>query len=89
MRLTPKAADLLHVFLKHPGDILDRGFLMRQVWDTDYIGDTRTIDVHVRWVREAIEADPTAPTHIVTVRGIGYRFEPYPDGMNSNLSNGS
>jgi len=89
MRLTPKTADLLHVFLKHPGDILDRGFLMRQVWDTDYIGDTRTLDVHVRWVREAIEADPTAPTHIVTVRGIGYRFEPYPDGMNSNLSNGA
>lgn len=78
-RLTPKTAHLLHVFLKHPGDTLDRGFLMQQVWDTDYIGDTRTLDVHVRWVREAIEADPTAPAHIVTVRGIGYRFIPYPD----------
>jgi DNA-binding response OmpR family regulator len=77
-RLTPKSADLLQVFLNHPGDTLDRSFLMRQVWDTDYIGDTRTLDVHVRWVREAIEADPTSPAHIVTVRGKGYRFDPYP-----------
>lgn len=86
-RLTPKTAQLLNVFLKHPGDTLDRGFLMQQVWETDYIGDTRTLDVHVRWVREAIEADPTAPAHIITVRGIGYRFIPYPDkavGSNGN-----
>jgi DNA-binding response OmpR family regulator len=77
-RLTPKTASLLAVFLKHPGEVLDRGFLMRQVWHTDYVGDTRTLDVHVRWVREAIEPDPTAPRHIVTVRGKGYRFEPEP-----------
>lgn len=77
-RLTPKTADLLSVFLHHPGDTLDRSFLMRQVWNTDYVGDTRTLDVHVRWVREAIEADPTSPAHIVTVRGVGYRFVPEP-----------
>ncbi len=79
-RLTPKTASLLAVFLNHPGEVLDRGFLMRQVWHTDYIGDTRTLDVHVRWVREAIEPDPTAPRHIVTVRGIGYKFDPEPSG---------
>jgi DNA-binding response OmpR family regulator len=75
-RLTPKAADLLSVFLKHPGDTLERGFLMQQVWNTNYVGDTRTLDVHVRWVREAIEAEPKHPKHIITVRGKGYRFEP-------------
>ncbi len=74
--LTPKTASLLEVFLRHPGETLDRGFLMRQVWDTDYVGDTRTLDVHVRWMREAIEPDPRSPRHILTVRGVGYRFEP-------------
>jgi DNA-binding response OmpR family regulator len=59
-RLTPKTASLLAVFLQHPQQTLDRSFLMRQVWDTDYIGDTRTLDVHVRWVREAIEPTPRA-----------------------------
>jgi DNA-binding response OmpR family regulator len=52
--------------------------LMRQVWETDYVGDTRTLDVHVRWVREAVESDPASPQHIVTVRGVGYRFDPNP-----------
>lgn len=75
-RLTAKTASLLEMFLKHPGQVLDRGFLMRQVWNTDYVGDTRTLDVHVRWVREAIEDDPHSPRHILTVRGLGYRFEP-------------
>ncbi len=76
--LTPKTAVLLQVFLQHPGEVLDRGYLMRQVWDTNYVGDTRTLDVHVRWVREAIEAEPAAPRHILTVRGVGYRFVPDP-----------
>jgi DNA-binding response OmpR family regulator len=75
-RLTAKTASLLEIFLKNPGQVLDRGFLMRQVWNTDYVGDTRTLDVHVRWVREAIEVDPHLPRHILTVRGLGYRFEP-------------
>ena len=79
-RLTPKTASLLEVFLKHPGETLDRSYLMRQVWETDYVGDTRTLDVHVRWVREAVESDPASPQHIVTVRGVGYRFDPNPDG---------
>jgi DNA-binding response OmpR family regulator len=78
-RLTPKTARLLEVFVRNPGQTLDRSFLMRQVWNTDYVGDTRTLDVHIRWLREAIEADPSDPRHLVTVRGMGYRFEPHPD----------
>jgi DNA-binding response OmpR family regulator len=77
-RLTPRTAALLEVFLKHPGEVLDRGFLMREVWYTDYVGDTRTLDVHVRWVREAIEPKPASPRHIVTIRRVGYRFDPDP-----------
>lgn len=79
-RVTPKTARLLEVFLRHPDEVLDRGFLMRQVWNTDYIGDTRTIDVHIRWLREAIENRPGRPRYIVTVRGVGYRFNPTPEG---------
>jgi len=77
-RLTPRAAALLELFLRHPGKTLERSYLMRNVWDTNYVGDTRTLDVHVRWVREAIEVEPAAPAYIVTVRGIGYRFDPAP-----------
>ncbi len=77
-RLTPRAASLLGVFLQHPDEALDRGFLMRQVWKTDYVGDTRTLDVHVRWVREAVEVEPASPRHILTLRGVGYRFVPNP-----------
>lgn len=77
-RLTPKTAHLLNVFLQNPGKTLDRAYLMRRVWNTDYVGDTRTLDVHMRWVREAVEVDPKSPRYIVTVRGVGYRFEPDP-----------
>jgi DNA-binding response OmpR family regulator len=48
---------------------------MKQVWDTDYLGDTRTLDVHVRWVRKAVEKDPGSPEYLRTVRGVGYRFD--------------
>ncbi|MBN1311025.1 MAG: response regulator transcription factor [Anaerolineae bacterium] len=85
-RLTAKTASLLEVFLKHPGQVLDRGFLMRQVWKTDYVGDTRTLDVHVRWVREAIEVEPHLPRHILTIRGRGYRFEPGEKKKNTDSS---
>lgn len=74
--LTPKQAQLLEVFLRHPNQVVDRKQLMRDVWETDYVGDTRTLDVHIRWVREAIEVDPSKPRHIVTVRGVGYIFHP-------------
>lgn len=78
-RLTPKAAHLLEVFLKHPNKVLDRSYLMRSVWDTDYLDDTRTLDVHIRWLREAIENHSGKPRYIITVRGVGYRFDPNPD----------
>jgi len=73
--LTPKQARLLEVFMRHPGEILTRAFLMRQVWETDYMGDTRTLDVHIHWVRKAIEEDPGSPICLCTIRGVGYRFE--------------
>jgi DNA-binding response OmpR family regulator len=73
--LTPKQAVLLEVFLRHPGEILTRAFLMKQVWDTEYMGDTRTLDVHIHWVRKAIEVDYKSPVYLRTVRRIGYRFE--------------
>lgn len=74
-RLTPKQAKLLEVFLRHPNQVLDRRQLMQDVWDTDYIGDTRTLDVHIRWLREAIEENPSLPKRIITIRGVGYIFK--------------
>jgi DNA-binding response OmpR family regulator len=72
--LTPKQAALLEVFMRHPGEVLTRGFLMKQVWDTDYVGDTRTLEVHIHWLRKAIEDNAGSPTHLRTVRRVGYRF---------------
>jgi DNA-binding response OmpR family regulator len=74
-RLTPKQAKLLEALMRQPGEVLSRRFLMKHVWNTDYLGDTRTLDVHVRWVREAIEDNPSKPKYLRTVRGVGYRFE--------------
>lgn len=74
-RLTPMQARLLEAFMRHPGEVLSRRFLIKQVWDTDYMGDTRTLDVHIRWLRRALEDDPSRPQHIITVRGVGYRFQ--------------
>jgi two-component system phosphate regulon response regulator PhoB len=73
-RLTPKQAELLQVFMEHEGQTLTRKFLMATVWKTDYMGDTRTLDVHVRWIRERIEDEPGKPVYLRTVRGVGYRF---------------
>ena len=73
-RLTPRQTRLLEVFMRHSGKTLTRQFLMETVWETNYMGDTRTLDVHVRWIRERIEEDPSSPLYLRTVRGIGYRF---------------
>ncbi len=73
-KLTPKQCRLLEVFMNNPRKVLSRKFLMREVWETDYMGDTRTLDVHIRWLREKIEDDPSHPLYLQTVRGIGYRF---------------
>jgi DNA-binding response OmpR family regulator len=73
--LTPKQAQLLELFMRHPGEVLTREFLMKRVWNTDFTGDTRTLDVHIHWVREAIEEDTGSPRYLHTVRGVGYRFQ--------------
>lgn len=76
--LTPKECRLLHLLMQHVGEVLDRGTIMKEVWETDYLGDTRTLDVHIRWLREKLEDDPSHPQYIVTVRGVGYRFSAGP-----------
>ena len=70
--LTPKLALLLETFMRHPNQLLTRRELMLAVWQTDFVGDTRTLDVHIRWVRECIETDPSHPQLLKTVRGQGY-----------------
>jgi DNA-binding response OmpR family regulator len=71
----PQEYDLLVFFAQHRGQMLSREFLLERVWGWDYVGDSRTVDVHVRWLRQKIEKDPADPQRIVTVRGGGYRFE--------------
>lgn len=71
-RLTPKLATLMELFMRQPNEVLERSYLMAQVWQTDYLGDTRTLDVHIRWIREAIEDKPSKPTFLRTIRGKGY-----------------
>jgi len=75
LNLSPKEFSLLTELMRHQGAVLSRDLLLTRVWGYDYFGDTRTVDVHIRWLREKIEADPSAPDRIITVRGIGYRFE--------------
>ena len=75
LALKPKEYDLLQFFAQHKRQMLSREFILERVWGWDYIGDSRTVDVHVRWLRQKIEADPGMPIRIVTVRGGGYRFE--------------
>jgi DNA-binding response OmpR family regulator len=75
LHLKPKEFELLEFLVRHRGMVLTRPQILEQVWGWDYIGDTRTVDVHVRWLREKIEEEPAAPVRIVTVRGVGYRFE--------------
>jgi DNA-binding response OmpR family regulator len=75
LTLSPKEFSLLVELMRHRGAVLSRDLLLTRVWGYDFYGDTRTVDVHVRWLREKIEQDPANPQRISTVRGIGYRFE--------------
>jgi DNA-binding response OmpR family regulator len=75
LQLKPKEYDLLLFLAQHKGRLLTREFILERVWGWDFIGESRTVDVHVRWLRQKIEPDPSAPQRIVTVRGGGYRFE--------------
>lgn len=74
-QLTPKMAQLLEAFIHNPGRLMTRKVLIRQVWHTDYCGDTRTLDVHMSWLRRAIEPDPKRPRLLKTIRGMGYRLD--------------
>ena len=70
-----KEFELLELLLRHAGRVLTRGQLIDRVWGSDYVGDTKTLDVHVKRLRAKIEPDPGNPRHILTVRGLGYKFE--------------
>ena len=73
--LSPKEFDLLAFLASNQARVFSRAYLLEKVWGYDYAGDTRTVDVHIRWLRQKIEVDPAHPRHLLTVRGVGYKFE--------------
>jgi DNA-binding response OmpR family regulator len=75
LKLKPKEYDLLVFLTLNQGIALSRDLILERVWGWDYEGSQRTVDVHIRWLREKIEVDPTAPSRIATIRGVGYRFD--------------
>jgi DNA-binding response OmpR family regulator len=75
LKLTHREFDLLAELMRNQGAVLSRDLLLTRVWGYDYVGGSHTVDVHIRWLREKIEADPSEPRRITTVRGVGYRFE--------------
>lgn len=75
IRLRPKEFDLLVFLMKNRGIVFSRDTLLERVWGYDYAGDTRTVDVHLRWLRQKVEDDASTPRRLVTVRGVGYKFE--------------
>ncbi|RIL11923.1 DNA-binding response regulator [bacterium] len=75
LRLTHKEFNLLAELVRNRGVVLSRDLLLEKIWGYDFLGDSRTVDVHVRWLRQKIEPDPSLPTRIVTIRGVGYRFD--------------
>ena len=74
LSLAPKEYKILKLLLEHPRQVLSRDQILERIWGDDYFGDTKTVDVHIRWIREKIEQDPSSPQYIHTVRGFGYRF---------------
>ena len=75
VRLTPRLVTLLRTLMERSGEVIERKELFSHVWDTTYTEDTRTLDVHMSWLREALEEDPRHPLYIKTVRGVGYRLD--------------
>ncbi|MFP3975157.1 MAG: response regulator [Chloroflexota bacterium] len=75
IRLKPKEFDLLAFLMRNKGQVFIRDRLLERIWGYQYIGDSRTVDVHMRWLRQKIEADPSNPTRLITVRGVGYKLE--------------
>lgn len=74
VNLSPKEYRLLELFMGNPRRVWSRDKLLEHVWGLDYFGDSKTVDVHIRWLREKLETNPSAPEHLITVRGFGYRF---------------
>lgn len=74
-KLTPKTAALLTILIEHKGEVLKREHLFSEVWETDFTDDTRTLDVHISWLRQAIEENPRNPKFLKTLRGVGYRLD--------------
>ncbi len=75
LNLSPKEYRLLELFMRHPRQVWSRDKLLERIWGLDFMGDSKTVDVHIRWLREKLELNPSAPRHILTVRGFGYRFD--------------
>jgi len=74
VHLPIKEFDLLEFFMRHDGKVLSRGQLINEIWGSSYVGDTKTLDVHIKRIRNKLEPDPAHPTHLQTVRGLGYKF---------------
>ncbi|MBI3174594.1 MAG: response regulator transcription factor [Chloroflexi bacterium] len=74
-KLTPRLVTLLQILMEHHGEVVERESLFKRVWETNYTGDTRTLDVHISWLRRAIELDPLHPKFLKTIRGVGYRLD--------------
>lgn len=74
VNLSPKEFRLLELFMSYPRRVWSRDQLIEQVWGADFLGDTKTVDVHIRWLREKLELEPSQPEYLITVRGFGYRF---------------
>ena len=74
-RLTPRLITLLQILMDKHGEVVERESLFKKVWETNYTGDTRTLDVHISWLRRAIELDPNNPKFLKTIRGVGYRLD--------------
>jgi DNA-binding response OmpR family regulator len=74
-RLTPRLAKLLELLMRHPNEVITRDELFREIWETDFTDDTRTLDVHISWLRREIEVDPRKPKYLKTLRGVGYRLD--------------
>ena len=75
LALSPKEFELFAFLVRNRGQVFTRDHLLERVWGYDYAGDTRTVDVHIRWLRQKIEDDPSHPVHLLAVRGVGYKFE--------------
>jgi two-component system, OmpR family, response regulator RegX3 len=73
-----KEFEVLHLLLANAGRVLTREVLIDRVWGSDYVGDTKTLDVHIKRLRSKVEVDPSAPKRIVTIRGLGYKYERLP-----------